>query len=191
MRSTAARAYSYSLRLACSLDAVYTFVVMRSLRYAHLALLALGASLFCPQTGAAQEGLRLGLSLGGTGFIGVVAEWLWEDHGAELLVTTFSFHDVAVSVVGKQYFGTSGLRPVVGGGLWYLTGRSPEGTGAALVARFPIGGDWRIGGDQHLTFEVNVARGLWVRRPDPSDDFPISDRFIPIPGMAYRVGVGE
>jgi hypothetical protein len=178
------------MRLARSIDAVYTCDVMRYFRYARITLLALGASLFCPQAGTAQEGLRLGLSFGGTGFIGVVAEWLWEDRGAELLVTTFSFHDVAVSVVGKQYFGTSGLRPVIGGGLWYLTGRSPEGTGAALVARFPIGGDWRIAGNHHLTLEVNVARGLWVQRPDPSDDFPISDRFIPIPGMAYRVGGG-
>ena len=163
---------------------------MRSFRYAQITLFALGASLSYPRAGAAQEGLRLGLSFGGTGFIGIVAEWLWEDRGAELLVTTFSFHDVAVSVVGKQYFGASGLRPVVGGGLWYLTGHSPEGTGAALVARFPIGGDWRIAGNHHLTLEVNVARGLWVRRPDPSDHFPISDRFIPIPGMAYRVGGG-
>jgi hypothetical protein len=47
----------------------------------------------------------------------MVAEWLWKDHGAELLVTTLSFHDVSVWVVGKQYFGTSGLRPVVDGRL--------------------------------------------------------------------------
>ena len=186
--SPTARTDGWPLRLARSIDAVYTCVEMRSLRYAHITLLALGAWLFCPQAGSAQEGLRLGLSFGGTGFIGVVAEWLWEDRGAELLVTTFSFRDVSISVVGKQYFGNSALRPVVGGGLWYLTGRSPEGSGAALAARFPIGGDWRIAGSHHLTLEVNVARGLWVRRPEPSDDFPISDRFIPIPGMAYRVG---
>ena len=106
-------------------------------------------------------------------------------------MTTFSFHDVSVSVVGKQYFGTSGLRPVVGVGLWYLTGRSPEGTGAALVARFPIGGGWRLAGGHNLTLEMNVARGLWVRRHEPSDDSPISSHFIPLLGMAYRVDVGR
>ena len=179
------------LKLARSIGTVYTFADMPVLRYAHIALLVLGASLLGPRAGAAQEGLRLGLSFGGTGFIGVVGEWLWKDHGAELLVTTFSFHDVGVSVVGKQYFGSSWLRPVVGGGLWFLIGRAPEGTGAALVARFPFGGDWRIGGGNHLTWEINVARGLWVRRPERSDDFPINPRLIPLPGVAYRVDVGE
>lgn len=160
---------------------------MRVRRYVHVTFLVLGASLVGPHRGAAQEGLRLGFSLGGTGFMGVVAEWLWKDRGAELLVTTFSFHDVSISVVGKQYFGASWLRPVVGAGLWFLTGGGPEGTGAALVARFPMGGDWHIAGSNHLTWEINVARGLWVRRPEPADDFPISTRFFPLPGMAYRV----
>jgi hypothetical protein len=58
------------------------------------------------------------------------------------------------------------------------------------VARFPIGGDWPLAGGHNLTLEVNVARGLWVRRPEPSDDFPISNRFIPFPGLSYRVDVG-
>ena len=153
-------------------------------------LLALAATPAIPQPGAAQEGLRLGLALGGTGLIGVVAEWRWDDHGAELLLTTFQFRDLSVSVAGKQYFGASWLKPVVGGGLWFIAGSSPEGAGQALVARFPLGGDWRLAGGHYLTVELNVSRGLWVNQPDPADDAPVNPSFITLPGLSYRLDTG-
>jgi hypothetical protein len=152
-------------------------------RHTHLLMLVV---LLVASPAAGQEGLRVGLTFGGTGFIGVVGEWRWEDHGAELLVSTFNFRDVGVSVVGKQYFGASWLKPAVGAGLWLVTGSTPEGTGRALVARFPLGGDWRIAHGHYATFEVNVNRGLWVDRPDPTDDAPIANRMIPIPSVSYR-----
>ena len=124
---------------------------------------------------------------GGTGFVGVVAERTWNDRSIELLVTTFSFHDLSVSAVGKQYFGAAWLKPSVGAGLWWMTGKTPDGTGSALIARFPFGADWKISGPSHLTVEVNAARGLLVHRPDPDDDYPMNRRFIPIPAVAYRV----
>ena len=135
---------------------------------------------------AAQEGLRVGVTLGGTGFVGLVTEWRWDDHGAELMLSTFSFHDLGISVVGKQYFGASWLKPAVGAGLWLVTGSTPEGSGKALVARFPLGGDWRVAHGHYATFEVNVNRGLWVDRPDPTDDAPINNQLIPIPSVSYR-----
>ena len=150
-----------------------------------LAALALAAALGAAPAGA-QEGLRVGLSLGGTGVVGVVGEWRWDDHGVELLVSTFSFRDLGVSLVGKQYFGASWLKPAVGAGLWLATGRTPDGSGQALMARFPVGGDWRVTHGHYGTFEVNVHRGLWVNRPDPTDDAPIRQRMIPIPSVSYR-----
>ena len=159
--------------------------------FTRVALLALGLSWLDAGRASAQNSFRVGLSFGGTGFVGVVAERLWNDRGVELLVTTFSFHDIGVSVVGKQYFGASWLKPSVGGGLWLLTGRTPDGTGTALIARFPLGADWKISGPSHLTWEVNAMRGLWVQRPDPDDDFPITQRVIPIPAIAYRASFNQ
>ena len=186
--------------------------------YVCVTLVALALGCLRAREAAAQDSFRVGLSFGGTGFVGVVAdlvppklqqymvddvlsaraleqtgvdEQLWGDRGVELLVTTFSFHDVGVSVVGKQYFGASWLKPSVGGGLWVLTGRTPEGTGTAIIARFPLGADWKISGPSHLTWEIDAMRGLWVRRPDPADDFPITQRVIPIPAVAYRASFGR
>ena len=134
----------------------------------------------------AQEGLRLGVVFGGTGFVGAVAEWRTGDLGAELTLSTFTFRDLGVSAVVKQYFGASWLKPTVGAGLWLVRGGTPAGTGTALVARFPFGGDWRAAHGHYATFELNVLRGLWVRRPDPSDETPINRRMIPIPSASYR-----
>ena len=157
---------------------------MRSHRLAFA--LGLTATLAVPCGADAQEGLRVGLTIGGTGFVGLVTEWRWDDHGAELLLSTFSFRDLGISLVGKQYFGASWLKPAVGAGLWLATGGTPDGGGKALVARFPLGGDWRVAHGHYATFEVNVSRGLWVDRPDPADDAPINPRMIPIPSVSYR-----
>jgi hypothetical protein len=158
---------------------------MRSPRSALLSAALVLAALWVPPA-AAQEGLRVGVVLGGTGTVGVVTEWRWDDHGAELQLSTFGFSDFGISVVGKQYFGASWLKPAVGAGLWFMTGSAPEGTGRALMARFPLGGDWRAAHGHYATFEVNVNRGLWMRRADPRDDRPMSRRMVPIPSVSYR-----
>lgn len=170
---------------------VYTPAAMRpprpprtALALATLAALALAR----PPAAAAQDGFRVGVALGGTGLVGVVIERLWGRRAVELLVTTFSFRDVAVSVVGKEYFGASRLRPVLGAGLSLITGEGEGGRGAALVARFPAGADWWLGSGHSVTAEINVNRALWVRRPDPTEERPMSRRLIPIPGLSYRWG---
>ena len=114
------------------------------------------------------------------------AKWRWRDHGAELLLSTLTFRDLSISVAGKQYFGAASLRPSVGAGFWVLVGTVPEGTGSALVARFPLGGDWRAAGGHYVTFEFNVNRSIWVKRPDPTDDAPAAARLIPLPSASYR-----
>src|SRR5688572_17877734 len=99
---------------------------MRALRpLLHAALLA--AALLAPASAAAQTRTRIGLSFGGLGFVGVVAERIWDDRGIEVLVSTFRFRDASVSVVGKQYFGAAWLKPVLGAGFWYMVGSSEDG----------------------------------------------------------------
>ena len=161
-----------------------------TLRFSALFLLLTLTGLLAPSRCAGQNRVRLGLTLGGIGFAGVVAEWMWEDRSIEVLVSTFTFRDVGVSVAGKQFFGVSWLRPAVGAGLWYLAGRTPDGTGRALVARFPMGRDWRVAGGHYVTWEVNVTRGLVVKRPDPADTAPLTSRIIPFPSLSYRLDPG-
>lgn len=158
----------------------------------HSSTLALGLALagaLLARPCAAQDRVRIGLVVGGLGFIGAVAEGIWDDRGAELVLSTFSFHDVSISVAGKQYFGDSWMKPAVGAGLTYMAAKSPDGFGSALIARFPLGGDWKMSPGNYLTWEINVTRGLAAHRPDPTDDAPISQRIIPFPSLSYRRGL--
>lgn len=139
----------------------------------------------------AAQGVRLGVVFGGLGFVGGVVEKRWDDRGAELVVSTFTFHDLSVSAGVKQYLGAMGFKPAVGAGLSLMHSPGPDGAGTALLARFPIGGDWRASGAHHLTVEVNVMRGLAIRRPDPSDTAPLTQRIIPFPSFSYRLEPGR
>jgi hypothetical protein len=147
--------------------------------------------LLVPACASAQDEseLRLGLTVGGASILGVVIERIEGRRGLELTVGTLAFRDVSVSAVGKVYLGPSAFRPVVGAGLWGAWGlRSLPGerTGRALIARFPIGFDWRIASGHYLGGELNVNRALWIRRADFSD-IPPNPRPIPIPGFSYRM----
>lgn len=146
--------------------------------------------LVVPAAGGAQEdGLRFGVTVGGTGFLGLTFEVLEGQRSIELTVGTWSFDDVSLSVVGRQYFGASALRPVVGLGLWTVVSwpKEPgERTGVSVVARAPVGADWRVVPGQFLSLDVNVNRALWVRHKDPQDDRPPNARLIPLPGLAWR-----
>jgi hypothetical protein len=157
---------------------------MRSASVVALALALSGA--LSARPGAAQDQVRVGLVFGGIGFIGAVAEGIWEDHAAELLVSTFRLHDVSVSVAGKQFFGASWLKPAVGAGLTFVRAGGPDGTGSAVIARFPLGGDWKMSSGDYLTWEVNVTRALLVHRADPADTSPPTQRIIPFPSLSYR-----
>ena len=139
---------------------------------------------------AAQDRLRFGVVFGGLGFIGAVAEGIRDDRSVEVVVSTFTFRDVSISVAGKQFFGASWMKPALGAGLTYMAARSEDGLGSALIARFPLGGDWRVAGGHYLTWEVNVTRGLAVHRPD-GDDTPLSQRIIPFPSFSWRLAPAE
>ena len=150
-------------------------------------LLGLGAAA-APLRAQAQDGFRLGLSLGGTSLIGVVVERVSGRHALELTAGTWSFRDLSLSAAVKEYLGPSAMRPALGAGLWVELSR-PAGagrTGTAVVARFPVGFDWRAGPGHYVLFEMNVCRALWVRRTDPADETPPAERLIPLPGLSYR-----
>ncbi len=152
-----------------------------------LALTVSGAVLPTAVEAQPADGLRVGLTVGGTSFLGISLEFLSGNRSLEVTVGSWAAQDLAVSIVGRQYFGASSARPVVGAGLWAVLAFPPEGrTGIALVARAPIGIDWNVAGDHFLALDINLNRGLWVRRSDPEDRAPMNHRLVPLPGLAYR-----
>jgi hypothetical protein len=156
-----------------------------SLRTAASVALLCGALL--PQGVHAQEDLRLGISLGGTSLIAFVTEIMEGRNSLELTVGTFSFRDLSASVVVRTYLGASAFRPVVGAGLWGILAPPQDASrwGTAIVARFPVGFDWRLAPGHFVDLDLNVNRALWVRRKD-LEERPMNSRLIPIPGLGYR-----
>lgn len=159
-------------------------------------VLLAGALLTAPTGVAAQipgpgagSGVRIGISVGGISTTSVNVEFYRNSRSVDLAVGTWSFRDLSISVVGRQYFGAGSARPVVGAGLWLVgaPGTSPdERTGWGLVARVPIGVDWNAAARHSAGLFLNVNRGLWVRRSDPSDDVPLNRRLVPLPELYYR-----
>jgi len=134
-----------------------------------------------------NDGIRFGVTVGGISFVGLSLEFVHGHRSIELALGTWSARDLSVSVVGRQYFGAKSARPVVGVGLWTVVAwPGSSRPGVALVARAPIGFEWNPGGEHFLAMDINVNRGLWVRRTDPLDDAPMSRRLVPLPGLAYR-----
>jgi len=116
-------------------------------------------------------------------------EYRWGDRSVDINIGTWTFRDLSVSVVGKQYFGAGDFRPYSGLGLWAVV--SPvhgpeERMGVALLARAPVGVEWNLDADHHFGGDLALNRALWVRRKDPLDLTPPTDRFIPLPGFYYR-----
>ncbi|CAN5686417.1 hypothetical protein BH23GEM11_BH23GEM11_03280 [soil metagenome] len=132
--------------------------------------------------------VRLGMSLGGTGLVGLIAEYRRGDWSGELTVGTITFREVSVSVAGKRYFGDGRFQPVIGAGLWSLTAWTEDGSGSVLIARVPLAVDWRVAGGNALGLEVALNRGLAVNRLDPEDDTPTNTTIVPLPGLYYRYG---
>lgn len=139
----------------------------------------------------ARDGLRVGILLGGQGLVGVSAEYLFDETSVDLTVGTWSFRDVSVSLVAKQYLGAGDLRPFLGGGLWWVTAFQEEGTGMALLFQAPVGADWRVSGDHYAGLLINVTRGLGLTRGDPEDTRPMNKRLVPFPGIYYGWLAGD
>ena len=140
------------------------------------------------QGAGAGDGVRFGITFGGISTVGLVVELFDDTRGYELGVGTWSFRDLAVSAVVKEYFGAGGLRPYLGAGFWVVAAWPPEErVGLALVLRAPVGVDWRLADDHAVGAALNVNRGLWVRRSDPDDDLPMNNRLVPLPEIYYRL----
>jgi hypothetical protein len=159
------------------------------------ALITLILSCFAVQTLQAQgsdagDGWRVGLSFGGISTFGVTVERFSDTHAVEVGAGTWSFRDVSLSAVYKEYIGGRALRPFAGLGLW-TTIASPimpnERTGFALVLRAPVGLDWAFVDDHAVGAALNLNLGLAVRRSDPEDDLPMNRRIVPLPEIYYRL----
>lgn len=135
------------------------------------------------------EDFRIGISFGGISFIGFIMEYRWGNRAVDFTIGTWAFKDIALSVVGKQYFGPGDFRPFAGVGLWAVIApdhNRGEREGIALLARAPVGVDWNLDADHHIGGAINLNRALWIQRKDPLDETPPSDRLIPLPGFYYR-----
>ena len=163
-----------------------------------------------PQLSSAQDGLRIGLTVGGASKFGVVLEsFLKGNQSLELTVGTWSFKEVSTSLVIKRYFRSNDLdsgwykpiHPFIGAGLWVVGAKPPaERLGLALSAIVPIGIDWSFPfeadqscnnmscpvGHHALGMSVNLNRALLVRRSNPEDQLPLNGRLVPLPGAYYR-----
>ena len=162
----------------------------RAIRTSFLALLLLAprssGDLAAQQIGSG-DGVRFGITAGGISTVGLAIEFFHDHRSLDITVGTWSFRDVSVSVVGKEYFGAGALHPFVGGGLWIVAAAPPgERLGLAAVLRAPIGVDWRAVGGHSLGLTMNVNRALAVRRTDPGDQLPLNRRLVPLPGVYYR-----
>jgi len=136
------------------------------------------------------DGFRIGVYAGGISTFGVTAEFFWDSHAAEIGLGTWSFKDVSLSAVYKEYIGDWAVRPFAGAGLWTVIAAPAlegERTGAALVLRVPLGVDWSFIDDHAVGLAVNLNRGLVVRRSDPMDDLPMNRRLVPLPEVYYRL----
>lgn len=166
----------------------YTPAPMATLRSLALAAALLPAALplSAQGTGSGSD-VRVGVTFGGISTVGVTLEWVDEHRSLDLTVGTWSFRDLSVSAVVKEYFGAGDLLPFVGAGIWLVAAYPEEGrTGLAAVLQAPIGVDWQAAEGSYVGMNLNVNRALAVRRTDPEDDLPLSRRLVPLPGVYYR-----
>lgn len=144
-----------------------------------------------PETSPATRPVtRIGFSVGGISTLGLIVEREDGRHGWELNVGTWSFRDLSVSVVRRWYVGSPEytLRPTLGLGLWGVLAFSEgERPGTVLVARAPVGLEWRPVERQALILDGNLNRALAVRRREADDDTPLNRRFVPLPGASWRM----
>ena len=126
------------------------------------------------QENPSSNRIRIGLSIGGTAFLGLVSEYQRGDWSVEITLGTITFREISVALAGKHYFLEGDFRPVE--------------SGSVLTFRAPIGIDWQVHSQHALGIEVGLNRALAVDRLDPEDDTPPNPRLVPIPGAYYRHG---
>jgi len=173
-------------------------------------VLFLGLTVTSPKPSSAQNGVRIGVTLGGISKASIVLEhFLNGNQSWELTIGTWSFKEVSTAFVIKRYFLTNHLdtnsqrpiHPFMGAGLW-VVGQKLEARnlGLAISAIVPIGIDWNFpfdpdqscndlscpSGHHALGVSLNLNRALVVRRPNPDDDLPLNGRLVPLPAIYYR-----
>lgn len=152
-------------------------------------LLAFGAQAAVAQE---DEAWRVGVTVGGASFLGLVAEYRRNATAAEVGIGTWALRDVSLTLSGKYYAGRAAVSPYVGLGLWTVMARPPAGagerTGLALLLRVPLGVDVGVADHHAIGLELGLTRALAIRRPDPDDDLPLARRIVPLPGMYYKAG---
>ena len=163
-------------------------IAVASLLVLFLTLSAPLTSQDTPSREDSQNRFRIGVSLGGTGFVGIITEYQHGDWSGELGLGTISFRELSVSLTGKRYFAGGSFRPVIGAGFWHLSAWTDEGSGSVFIFRAPVALDWQLSGGHALGAEVGLNRALAVDRLDPEDDAPPSPRLVPFPGIYYRYG---
>lgn len=120
--------------------------------------------------------------------MGFIMEYRWGDLSVEMNIGTWTFRDLSVSVIGKQYYGPGDFRPFSGLGVWAViapTHDEGEQSAVAVMARAPVGVEWNVDADHHLGGHISLNRALWIRRKNPQDDLPPSKRLVPLPGFYY------
>ena len=136
-----------------------------------------------------SDRIRVGVTLGGTGFLSLGLEYQFHNRGIELSVGTFSWRDVSLSIVGKQYLGGGDGRVFAGAGFWGVAAFPTDAqTGYAFVLRAPVGVDWHAVERHSLGLELNLNRAVALRRTDPEDERPPRPRIVPLPALYYRFG---
>lgn len=152
-----------------------------------LVLIATGTTRLAGQSPGAGDGVRFGISLGGISTVSVSVEIFRDSRSIDFAVGTWSFRDLSLSVVARQYFGAGSARPVLGAGLWAVSAAPNDGrTGWAVVLRAPVGVDWAMADQHALGVFLNVNHALWVRRSNAADDTPPNRRLVPLPELYYR-----
>lgn len=146
------------------------------------------------QAAAAQEdeSWRVGITVGGASFVGLVVEYRRDAAAAEMGLGTWALRDVSLTLSGKYYAGRAAVSPYAGLGIWTVMARPQPGAGEraglALLLRAPVGLDVGVADHHALGLELGLTRALAIRRPDPGDDLPLARRIVPLPGMYYKVG---
>ena len=154
------------------------------------ATLVVAAILAAAAPGAASAQYRFGVSFGGASTVALVVEHRWAHQGLEVQAGTWGFRDLSLSVNARQYVGSYRVEPFVGVGLWGMVARAEEGTGYALIARFPTGLNWDIGSRHAVSMNIYLNRALALKRPDPEDHRPPRRMLVPLPELSYRFRSG-
>tara|TARA_B110000438_G_scaffold217013_1_gene209671 strand:+ start:160 stop:660 length:501 start_codon:yes stop_codon:yes gene_type:complete len=139
---------------------------------------------------AVGDGVRFGISIGGSSTIALNVELFRNSTSIDFALGTWGFKGVSFSTVLKQYFGTADAKPVVGAGASLVRSGGPRNqrTGWALVFRAPLGVDWEVRQRQAIGVFLNVNRALWARRNNPDDTSQSVGRLVPLPEIYYRIG---